>query len=45
MLMPEAAMHKNDLAAAREHQIGRAGQVFPMQPEPVAETMRQAAHG
>jgi hypothetical protein len=30
MLVPEAAMHENDFAAAGENQIGSSGEVMPM---------------
>ncbi len=37
--MPEAAVHKNDFAAAGENQVRPSRQAFPLQPEPIAERM------
>ena len=42
--MPEAAVDKNHLAAAREYQIGAAGQVAAVQTVTVAEPVQQATN-
>ncbi len=34
--MPKTAVHEDDLLAAGKNKIGRSGQVFPVQPEPIA---------
>lgn len=43
MLMPEAAMNEDDLAARRKYKIGRAREVSPVQTIPVAHPVRHAA--
>jgi hypothetical protein len=40
MLMPKAAMYEYDFAAPGENDIGRTRQVAPVDPEPVAQSMR-----
>ena len=40
--MPEAPMHQDNLVETREHEIGCSGQVAPVQPEPVTETVGRA---
>lgn len=34
--MPKTPVHEDDLLAAGKNKIGRSGQVFPVQPEPIA---------
>lgn len=41
--VPEAAMHVDDLAQPRKHQVRRAGQITPVKPEAVAETVNEPA--
>ena len=41
--MPEAAMHEHDLTPPRKDEIRRSRQVSTMQPESVAQAMRQAS--
>ena len=42
--MPEAAVDQDGLPEPRENEIGRAGQVPPVQPKPAAERVRQSSH-
>jgi hypothetical protein len=41
--MPKAAMHEYDLPKAGKRQIRGSGKIAPVEPEPVAEGMHQAA--
>jgi hypothetical protein len=41
VLMPEAAMHEDELLPAREYQIGLSRQVIPMEPVAVPHTMNK----
>jgi hypothetical protein len=43
--MPEAPVHKNANAVARENDIGVAGKIAAVEPEPVAHRMQDAANG
>jgi hypothetical protein len=42
--VPKAAMYKNDLLQPGKSQIRTAGQVIPVQPESVSQTVRKTAH-
>ena len=42
MAVPEAAMHQDRRAVAREHYVRPAGQVFAVQPEPEAQSVQPA---
>ena len=42
--MPEAAMHKNDLAMAGKDNVRAARQLAVVQPEPIAHSMNHAAN-
>jgi hypothetical protein len=44
MLMPETAMHLDNLVPRWKHEIGRAGKIRPMKPKPVSHTVGSAAH-
>lgn len=44
VLMPEAAMHKDDLAAGRENQIGPAREIMPVQSVAIPQAMHEPAH-
>jgi hypothetical protein len=44
VLVPEAAVHEDDLAVPRQDQVGGSWKIAPMQPEPVAERVHRAAH-
>ena len=41
MRMPEAPVNKDDLVPRGEHKIRFSGEVFPVQPEPVAELVNK----
>lgn len=43
MAMPEATMHKHCHAEGREHDIGPAGQIAPMEPETEPRAMKSTA--
>src|SRR5206468_1076898 len=43
--VPEASVHKDREPVTREDQVGAAGEVFPMEPEPMARCVRCLAHG
>lgn len=45
MPAPEAAVHEDDLAADGKDEVGRAGQVTPVQAEAVAEGVDETADG
>jgi hypothetical protein len=42
--MPETAMNENHCAIFRKNDVGLSRQVLPVQPKPVAETMKKASH-
>src|SRR4051794_26003932 len=44
MLMPETAVNKNSFSASGKHQVGFAWKVLSMEPEAIAQTMRQPAN-
>lgn len=44
MMVPEAPMHENYLAKAREHKVWTTRQFTPMEPVTIAHTMNKAAH-
>ena len=44
MLVPEAAMDKDNLAPPREYQVGFAGQILAMQSEAIAERVSESAN-
>ena len=44
MLVPETAVNKNHFASADEHHIRPSGQVFPVQPVPVSQTVNKTSN-
>ena len=40
--MPEAPVDKNDRPMLRQDEVGGAGEISPMQPEPKAEPVNRA---
>ena len=45
MLVPEAAMHKDDASKAREDEVRRAGEIATVKAKAVAEPVREAPNG
>lgn len=45
MAVPKAAVDENNRAVFRENNVGAAGKVFPMEPEPVPHPVQKAADG
>jgi hypothetical protein len=42
--MPEASMHENADPVARENDVGLAGKIAAVEPEPVSHRMQHAAN-
>lgn len=42
--MPKATVNKHDLSTARQYNVGRAGQVLAVQPEPIIHGVEKAPH-
>lgn len=45
MVVPKASMDEDDRLLAGQYDIGAAGKVAPMQPEAVAEAVKQPPYG
>jgi len=42
MMMPKAAVHKNDFLAGGKCDVGRSGQIFPVQAVSIAQPVHRA---